>query len=63
MDIKIQQDMAFYESEQQDKKRKEEFYKTAFTVIEEDPLPLTKEELRKVRMQYFEKKIDLNKPS
>ena len=65
MDIKTQQDIDFYESEQHDKKRKEEFYKMAFNVPEqdlttkessksEDP-PLSKEQLRKARLQFYEK--------
>ena len=65
MDIKTQQEIDFYESEQYDKKRKEEFYKMAFTIPEqdltpkesskpEDP-PLSKEQLRKARLQFYEK--------
>ena len=60
MDIKSQQDIEFYESEKKDKQRKEQFYKLAFTIVEEDPIPLSKEELRKARLLFFEKKIDLN---
>jgi hypothetical protein len=64
MDLKTKQDLEFYESEKRDKERMEEFYKNAFTVQpEEKDIPLTKEELRIARLRFYEKKIDLNKPS
>ena len=64
MDLKTKQDLEFYESEKRDKERMEEFYKNAFTVQpEEKDIHLTKEELRIARLRYFEKKIDLNKPT
>ena len=61
MDLKNQQDIDFYESEKKDKERKEEFLKMVYTVSEQDPIPLSKEELRKARILFFEKKIELNK--
>jgi hypothetical protein len=64
MDLKTKQDLEFYESEKRDKERMEEFYKNAFTFQpEEKDVQLTKEELRIARLRYFEKKIDLNKPT
>jgi hypothetical protein len=62
MDIKTQQNIDFYQSEQADKKRKEEFYKTAFTIpdqptitIPEKTISLTKEELRQARIRFYTK--------
>jgi len=55
----------YYESEKREKERMEEFYKNEYTFQheEEKDKPLTKEELRIARLRYFEKKIDLNKPT
>jgi hypothetical protein len=68
MDVKTQQDIDFYESEQIDKKRKEEFYKSAFTVpeqptfiIPEETISLTKEELREARIRFYNKNYGLSK--
>jgi hypothetical protein len=58
--------------EKRDKQHREEFYKSMFAepkkeepiqLTEEEPIQLTKEELRIKRLLFFEKKIDLNKPS
>ena len=71
MDLRTQQDLEYIECEKRDKERMEkrdkermeQFWKSAFAVEpkEEEPIQLTKEELRIKRLLFFEKKIDLNK--
>jgi hypothetical protein len=70
MDLRTQQDLEYFECEKldrermekRDKERMEEFYKSMFAEPkEEEPIQLTKEELRIARLRFFEKKIDLKK--
>ena len=71
MDLRTQQDLEYDECEKhdrelmekRDKERLEEFYKSMFAQpeLKEEPIQLTKEELRNARLRFFEKKIDLKK--